>query len=72
VPAQLVEAVDGDTAVRRRTVRNAAPPRATNAIAAAEPIAALSQSNPSSGLPGELETSVGSLEGEPVMALGDG
>ena len=68
---QLIEAVDGDTAVRLRTVRNAAPPSAPRAIVAAAPIAALSQSNPSSVLAGEPETSVGSLGSGPARELTD-
>jgi hypothetical protein len=67
---QLVEAGDGDTAARRRTVRNAAPASATSAIAAVAPIAALSQSKPSS-VAGEPETGVGSLDGAPVIELTD-
>src|SRR5215207_2089692 len=68
---QLVEAGDGAIAVRLRTVSNAAPPSATRAIAAAAPIAPLSQSNPPSVLAGGPEASVGSLEAVPVIALSD-
>jgi hypothetical protein len=50
---QLLDA--GETVVRLRAVRNAAPPSASRAIAAPAPTTALDQSNPSSA--DELETS---------------
>ena len=69
--AQLIEVPEGETAVRLRTVRVAAPPRATSAIAAPAPIPALAQSNPSAVFDGEPETTVGSLAGDPVIAFSD-
>jgi hypothetical protein len=68
---QLIEVPEGETAVRLRTVRVAAPPRATSAIAAPAPIAALAQSNPSAGSAGGPETTVGSLADGPLIAFSD-
>jgi hypothetical protein len=51
-------------------VRKAAPASAARAIAAAAPIAALSQSKPSS-VAGELGTVTGSLDEAPVIELSD-
>jgi hypothetical protein len=68
---QLIEVPDGETAVRLRTVRNAAPPRASSAIAAPAPTPALAQSNPSAGSAGEPETTVGSLAGAPLIAFSE-
>jgi hypothetical protein len=67
---QLVDAADGEAAVRLRTVSNAAPPSATSAIAAPAPIPALAQSNPSAVSDGGPETNVGASVG-PVIAFSD-
>jgi hypothetical protein len=64
---QLVEA-DGDTSVRLRTVRNAAPPSATRAIAAPAPTRALGTSNHCSA-PDEAEAPVNGSA--PVIASAD-
>jgi hypothetical protein len=66
---QLVDA-DGDTSVRLRTVRNAAPPSATRAIADPAPTRALGQSNPSP-VDGELEATAGSPAGGGTVAFSD-
>jgi hypothetical protein len=68
---QLIDADEGDTAVRLRTVRNPAPPSATRAVAAAAPTAALPQSNPSLAAAGEAETDAGSLAGDPAIAISE-
>jgi len=61
---QLLDA--GETVMRLRAVRNAAPPSANTAIATPAPITALDQSNPSSA--DELETTSGSRADGAVAA----